>query len=212
MKVKGKFITIEGGEGAGKSTNLIFIRQYLKAAEKKVVLTREPGGTSVGEKIRDVLLDKKQIDISNDTELLMMFAARAQHIEHVILPALNAGDWVLCDRFTDATYAYQGGGRGIDNERIATLENWVQGTLRPDLTLLLDLPVEEGMKRANKRSEPDRFEQEKLEFFNRVRNAYLNMARTNTGRYRIVDASTSLENVQEQITQILDEFCVDNIL
>jgi len=210
--VKGKFITIEGGEGAGKSTNLIFIRQYLKAAEKKVVLTREPGGTSVGEKIRDVLLDKKQIDISNDTELLMMFAARAQHIEHVILPALNAGDWVLCDRFTDATYAYQGGGRGIDNERIATLENWVQGTLRPDLTLLLDLPVEEGMKRANKRSEPDRFEQEKLEFFNRVRNAYLNMARTNTGRYRIVDASTSLENVQEQITQILDEFCVDNIL
>lgn len=210
--MKGKFITIEGGEGAGKSTNLIFIRQYLKAAEKKVVLTREPGGTSVGEKIRDVLLDKKQIDISNDTELLMMFAARAQHIEHVILPALNAGNWVLCDRFTDATYAYQGGGRGIDNERIAILENWVQGTLRPDLTLLLDLPVEEGMKRANKRSEPDRFEQEKLEFFNRVRNAYLNMARTNTGRYRIVDASTSLENVQEQITQILDEFCVDNIL
>lgn len=205
--MNGKFITIEGGEGAGKSTNLDFIHQYLKSAGKKIVLTREPGGTPVGEKIRGILLDKKQSDLGDDTELLMMFAARAQHIEQVIRPALNSGEWVLCDRFTDATYAYQGGGRGIADARIKTLENWVQGSLKPDLTLLLDLPVEEGMLRANKRSEPDRFEQEQHEFFNRVRNAYLNMAKTNSGRYRIVDASTSLEKVQQQITQILDEFC-----
>lgn len=205
--MKGKFITVEGGEGAGKSTNLDFIYQYLKSVGNKIVLTREPGGTPVGEKIREVLLDKKQSDLGNDTELLLMFAARAQHIEQVIRPALNNGEWVLCDRFTDATYAYQGGGRGITDERIKTLENWVQGSLKPDLTFLLDLPVEDGLLRANKRSEPDRFEQEQHEFFNRVRNAYLNMAKTNPGRYRIVDASISLEKVQQQIIRILDAFC-----
>jgi len=205
--VKGKFITVEGGEGAGKSTNLAFIHLHLKAAGKTVVLTREPGGTAVGEKIRELLLDKKQSTLGNDTELLLMFAARAQHIEEVILPALNRGDWVLCDRFTDATYAYQGGGRGIAIDRIKILEQWVQGSLKPDLTLLLDLSVEEGMQRASERSEPDRFEQEKNDFFNRVRDCYLQMAQTNSERYRIVDASLSLDNVQQQISHILDAFC-----
>ncbi len=203
----GKFITVEGGEGAGKSTNLDFIHQYLLQAGKKVVMTREPGGTPVGEKIRELLLDKQQASISDNAELLLMFAARAQHLEQVILPALQAGSWVLCDRFTDATYAYQGGGRGIDNARIATIENWVQGEIRPDLTVLLDLPIEEGLKRAGERSEPDRFEQEKHDFFHRVRQAYLDLAKTNPERYRIVDASTSLVDVQKQISHILETFC-----
>jgi dTMP kinase len=205
--VVGKFITVEGGEGAGKSTNLDFIHQYLLQAGKKVVMTREPGGTPVGEKIRELLLDKQQASISDNAELLLMFAARAQHLEQVILPALQAGSWVLCDRFTDATYAYQGGGRGIDNARIATIENWVQGEIRPDLTVLLDLPIEEGLKRAGERSEPDRFEQEKHDFFHRVRQAYLDLAKTNPERYRIVDASTSLVDVQKQISHILETFC-----
>lgn len=207
--MKGKFITVEGGEGAGKSTNLDFIHQYLLQAGKKVVMTREPGGTPVGEKIRELLLDKQQTSLSDNAELLLMFAARAQHLEQVILPALQAGSWVLCDRFTDATYAYQGGGRGIDNARIATIENWVQGEIRPDLTVLLDLPIEEGLKRAGNRSEPDRFEQEKHEFFHRVRQAYLDLAKTNPERYRIVDASTSLVDVQKQISHIFDTFCAD---
>ena len=208
--MKGKFITVEGGEGAGKSTNLDFIHQYLLQAGKKVVMTREPGGTPVGEKIRELLLDKQQTSISDNAELLLMFAARAQHLEQVILPALQAGSWVLCDRFTDATYAYQGGGRGIDYARIATIENWVQGEIRPDLTVLLDLPIEEGLKRAGDRSEPDRFEQEKHDFFHRVRQAYLDLAKTNPERYRIVDASTSLVDVQKQISHILETFCADN--
>ena len=207
--MKGKFITVEGGEGAGKSTNLDFIHQYLLQAGKKVVMTREPGGTPVGEKIRELLLDKQQTSLSDNAELLLMFAARAQHLEQVILPALQAGSWVLCDRFTDATYAYQGGGRGIDNARIATIENWVQGEIRPDLTVLLDLPIEEGLKRAGNRSEPDRFEQEKHEFFHRVRQAYLDLAKTNPERYRIVDASTSLVDVQKQISHIFETFCAD---
>lgn len=207
--MNGKFITVEGGEGAGKSTNLDFIHQYLLQAGKNVIMTREPGGTPFGEKIRELLLDKKQTAISDDTELLMMFAARAQHLQQVILPAINAGNWVLCDRFTDASYAYQGGGRGIALDKITVLENWVQGALRPDLTLLLDLPVEEGLKRASKRSEPDRFEQEQQEFFNRVRDVYLSMAKSHPERYRIVDASRPLVEVQQQISDCLDRFFSD---
>jgi len=166
---KGLFITLEGGEGAGKSTQLAYIRQRLEAAGVTLHVTREPGGTPLGEQIRELLLDHRQTDMATDTELLLMFAARAQHLAERIRPALAAGEWVLCDRFTDATYAYQGGGRGIDSQRIAVLENWVQGTLRPDLTLLLDLPVNVGMARANGRGELDRFEREQQAFFDRVR-------------------------------------------
>jgi len=207
--MKGKFITVEGGEGAGKSTNLDFIHQYLQSKGKDVLVTREPGGTSVGEKIRELLLDKRQSSISDNTELLLMFAARAQHLDQLILPALQAGSWVLCDRFTDATYAYQGGGRGIDKARIAIIEDWVQGELRPDLTLLLDLPIEAGLKRAGERSQPDRFEQEKSVFFHCVREAYLALAKTYPERFRIVDASKPLIDVQKQIAGILDKFCPD---
>lgn len=202
---QGKFITIEGGEGGGKSTNIAFIRQYLERAGINVVQTREPGGTSLGEKIRGLLLDPENKSMADSTELLLMFAARAQHLEEVIKPQLAQGNWVLCDRFTDATYAYQGGGRGMSTGRIAALENWVQGDLRPDATLLLDLPVEVGMQRAGARGEFDRFEREKLEFFERVRSAYLGLARENPGRYQIIDAEPPLEIVQDSIKHVLDE-------
>ena len=167
----GRFITVEGSEGVGKSSNLDFIESLLREAGKDVVRTREPGGTELGETLRGILLDARQKAICDDAELLLMFAARAQHLAEVIRPALAAGKWVLCDRFTDATYAYQGGGRGIPFDRIAVLEQWVQGDLRPDLTLLLDMPVEAGLARAGARSEPDRFEQEQTTFFERVRRA-----------------------------------------
>jgi len=203
--MSGKFITIEGIEGVGKTTNINFIEQYLRQAGKDILLTREPGGTVIGEKIRALLLDAKQAHIEDDAELLMMFAARAQHLAELIKPALEENKWVICDRFTDATYAYQGGGRGIAFERIAQLEQWVQGELRPDVTLLLDLPVQQGLERAGQRSEPDRFEREKTEFFERVRRAYLDMARAEPQRYRMIDASVALTEVQAQVQTILDE-------
>jgi len=203
--MRGKFITIEGGEGVGKTTNINFIQELLSQAQVDFISTREPGGTPFAEKIRDLLLDAKQTRISDDTELLMMFAARAQHLAELILPALDKGQWVICDRFTDATYAYQGGGRGIDNDRIKVLEDWVQGDLRPDLTLLLDVPVEVGMKRASERSAPDRFEQEQNEFFQRVRTAYLQRAEAEPQRYRVIDASLALDAVQSQIRTVLEE-------
>lgn len=199
----GKFITIEGGEGVGKTTNIDFIKAMLNEAGIDFIATREPGGTPLAETIRDLLLDAKQQSMSDDTELLLMFAARAQHLNELIKPALESGQWVLCDRFTDATYAYQGGGRGIDNDRIAQLENWVQGELRPDVTLLLDVPVALGMERAANRSEPDRFEQEKLAFFERVRATYLARAEADPDRYRIIDASLALEDVQDQIKDVM---------
>jgi len=202
----GKFITVEGGEGAGKSTNLALIKTLLEASGKEVVMTREPGGTPLGESVRALLLDAKQTEIASDTELLLMFAARAQHLAEVITPALLAGKYVLCDRFTDATYAYQGGGRGISMSRIAQLEQFVQGDVRPDLTVLLDLPVAEGMQRAGERSEPDRFEQEQHDFFEKVRRAYLAMAEQQPTRYRIVDASCSLEAVQQQIRRLFADY------
>lgn len=202
----GRFITVEGGEGGGKSTNLEYVRQRLEQAGKEVVVTREPGGTPLGEAIRELLLDHRQGAMVDDTELLLMFAARAQHLAERIRPSLEAGKWVLCDRFTDATYAYQGGGRGIDRGRIAALEQWVQGGLRPDLTLLLDLPVEQGLARAGQRSQPDRFEREQQAFFERVRAAYLEMARNEPQRYRIIDAGLPLEQVQRQLDAVLDAY------
>lgn len=201
------FITVEGGEGGGKSTNLDFIANYLTEKGYEVVKTREPGGTQLGEKLRDVLLDTNMTAMDSSTELLLMFAARAQHISEVIQPALTAGKWVLCDRFTDATYAYQGGGRKIPMQRIAVLEDWVQAELRPDLTILLDIPVEDGMKRAMARGQQDRFEQEKLSFFERVRQCYLTMAQQQPNRYRVINAAQTLEQVQINIKKVLDEVC-----
>ncbi|MGD2117876.1 MAG: dTMP kinase [Chromatiales bacterium] len=202
----GKFITVEGGEGAGKSSNLEFIRSLLQQAGHEVLYTREPGGTELGEALRNLLLGHKHTGMSDDAELLLMFAARAEHLQQKILPALKAGQWVLCDRFTDATYAYQGGGRGIDPQRIAELESWVQGDMRPDLTLLLDLPVETGLARANQRSEPDRFEVEKTQFFEKVRRAYLAIAAAQPQRVRIINAELPLEQVQAQIAAVMQDF------
>jgi len=202
--VRGKFITLEGGEGAGKSSNLAFIRARLEAAGRKVLVTREPGGTPLAEAIRTLLLSPEHQGMSADCELLLMFAARAEHLVRVIIPALDAGQWVLCDRFTDATYAYQGGGRGVAVERIAQLEAWVQGPLRPDLTLLLDLPVEAGLQRADARGERDRFEQEEEAFFERVRAGYLDRARADPSRFRVIDAAAPLAAVQAQLGQAID--------
>jgi dTMP kinase len=207
--MRGRFITLEGGEGAGKSSNLEHIHHHLSAAGKRVVRTREPGGTPLGEQLRALLLDRSQGAMADDTELLLMFAARAQHLTELIKPALARGDWVLCDRFTDATYAYQGGGRGIERERIRLLEQWVQQELRPDLTLLLDLPVEQGLQRAGARSDPDRFEQEQAAFFQRVRAAYRARAGEEPERFRIIDASRPLAEVQAQIDQVLNAYLAD---
>ena len=206
MNMAGKFITIEGIEGVGKSTNLKFVESILIDSGKKVVVTREPGGTPLAERIRELLLDVNHKSMTSDTELLLMFAARAQHLDELVRPALAAGKWVLCDRFTDATYAYQGGGRNISLERIAVLEDWVQGELRPDLTLLLDIPVEAGLKRAAGRSEPDRFEQEKFDFFNAVRETYLARAKNEPERFRVIDTSPDLHTVQLSIRDVLEDY------
>lgn len=199
----GFFITLEGPEGAGKTTNRAFIAEHLEQQGHQVVLTREPGGTELAEKIRELLLAEHSEPVAVDTELLLMFAARAQHIQQLIRPALAAGKIVLCDRFTDATYAYQGGGRGIDEQRIAVLENFVQGDLRPDLTLLFDLPVNEGMARAKQRGRLDRFEQEQQEFFEAVRQNYLARAEAEPMRFRVIAAQHALAQVQEQLIPIL---------
>jgi dTMP kinase len=203
---RGRFITVEGIEGVGKSTNLEFVRRWLTGKGKSLVVTREPGGTPLGEQIRGLLLDHRQRAMADDTELLLMFAARAQHLHEVIEPELAQGNWVLCDRFTDATYAYQGGGRGIDMARIAALEDWVQGARRPDLTLLLDVPVEIGLARVHQRGERDRFEREQQTFFERVRQTYLGRARQEPQRYRVIDASVTLEEVQAQLATTLEQW------
>lgn len=203
--MRGKFITLEGGEGVGKSTNLTFIRDSLSASGIELVETREPGGTRLGEALRAVLLGDEAEGICPEAELLTMFAARAEHLEKVIKPALEQGQWVLCDRFTDASFAYQGGGRGLAFERIEQLESWVQGDLRPDLTILLDAPVEVGMARAAARGEADRFEREPKAFFEAVRNAYRTRAEQNPERYAVVDAAVGLVEVQGQIAGVLEE-------
>ena len=204
--MKGRFITVEGGEGVGKTTNLQFIQALLEKAGMQVHVTREPGGTELGESIRKLLLSPENKGMAADTELLLMFAARAEHLAKLIRPALETGQWILCDRFTDATYAYQGGGRGVSLERIRQLEIWVQQGLAPDMTLLLDVPVELGLRRASERGAPDRFEQEAQVFFERVRASYLDQARLEPSRYRVIDASRTLEEVQGQIAHVLNQF------
>jgi dTMP kinase len=200
--MNGKFITIEGIEGVGKTTNIGFIRKLMSRAGKDFIVTREPGGTPLGEAIRGLLLDPEYSGMDPGCELQLMFAARAEHLAKVIWPAIAAGRWVLCDRFTDATYAYQGGGRGIAAEKIARLEQWVQGDFRPDITVLLDVPVAVGLERAGNRGLLDRFEQETVDFFERVRHAYLDMAGRYSERYRVVDASQPLDQVQRQLEEV----------
>jgi dTMP kinase len=202
----GKFITVEGIEGAGKTTCMQVVTEVIEHQGINAIHTREPGGTDLGEDLRSLLLGHKHIGMSDDAELLMMFAARAEHIAQKIQPALDDGKWVLCDRFTDATYAYQGYGRGIPLEKIAGLENWVQGELRPDLTLLMDLPVEVGMERAGKRSAPDRFESEAWDFFERIRQGYLSIAAEQPSRVKVIDASQDLPDVQAQVRVAIEDF------
>ena len=202
--MKGKFITIEGGEGAGKSTMMDRLADWLEYHGHRVVRTREPGGTDLAEKIRAILLDDQHGELSGQSELLLVFASRAQHLEELIRPALARGDTVLCDRFTDASWAYQGGGRQMPDEWIAALEQMVHGDLQPDLTLLLDLPVEQGLKRASRRGEADRFEQESSGFFKRVRQAYLARAKSSADRFEIIDASGDIDQVWSQIESVLE--------
>lgn len=201
--LRGKFLTIEGTEGVGKSTNLAFVRDWLQAKGIEVIVTREPGGTPLAEEIRALLLAKREESVDETAELLLVFAARAQHIAQVIKPALARGAWVLSDRFTDATFAYQGGGRGLSKEVIGQLEVLVQGELRPDLTLILDIDVELGLNRARQRGELDRFESETLSFFERVRSAYKARAALSPNRYALVDAGQELVAVQADIHRVL---------
>ena len=203
---RGRFITLEGGEGVGKSTNLARVVGWLEARGVEVVRTREPGGTPRAEAIRRLLLDPEEPEpLDDDAELLLVFAARAQHLAQVIRPALARGAWVVCDRFTDATFAYQGGGRGIDSARIAELEAFVQRGLSPDLTLLLDMPMTAAQRRLDQRGERrDRFEQEHAEFFESVRQAYLARAESEPQRFAVIDASGSREVVGEQIESVLE--------
>ncbi len=202
---RGKFITIEGGEGVGKSTNIQFIADYLGQRGIECIVTREPGGTPLAEEIREVLIATRDEPVVSETELLLMFAARAQHLLSKILPAMVSGKWVVCDRFTDATYAYQSGGRGVSEEKVSLLENFVQGNVRPDLTLLLDAPIEIGMARARNRGALDRFETEQTAFFQRVRDNYLRRAAESPERFKIVDATQSLSDVQRSISVHLDK-------
>jgi dTMP kinase len=206
----GKFITLEGIEGVGKTTNRDYIRKLLERAGKTCVETREPGGTPLGEALRELLLQHKHEGMSADAELLMMFAARAEHLHKVILPALRTGKVVLCDRFTEATYAYQGGGRGLNHRKISDLENWVQGDLRPDLTIILDAPVAIGRQRAGQRSTPDRIEKEQNDFFERVRHTYLELARHYPERIAVIDASVDIDKVQDQIDHVFTEHAIIN--
>lgn len=203
---QGLFITLEGVEGAGKSTLMAYAAEYFAEKGKEVIQTREPGGTKTGEQIRAILLDSENETLTDNTELLLMFAARMQHIDEIIKPALSSGHVVICDRFTDATYAYQGAGRGLDMKRIEVLENWIQQGLKPDITLLFDLDVETGLRRANQRSDADRFEQEEIVFFERIRRCYLERAENEPKRFRIIDASQSFEDVKLQIQTILEEY------
>lgn len=204
---RGKFITLEGSEGVGKTTSLNYIKELIESKGHKVLVTREPGGTPLAEDLRATLLANRQEVVEPEAELLMMFAARAQHVNQIIKPALENGDWVLCDRFVDASYAYQGGGRGLSFSRINEIEQWTLQGFAPDLTLLLDMSVEEGMARTRQRGTPDRFETEKTEFYQRIREAYLQRASQYSERIHIVDAAPEVEQVQLSIKALLQEFC-----
>lgn len=203
---RGKFITIEGQDGAGKSTNVAVVEHCLQQHNISYVHSREPGGTPLGEQLRTLLLNTTDNSIGDMAELLMIFAARAQHIEKVIEPALSSGQWVLCDRFTDATYAYQGAGRQMGSHHIVELEKLVQGDLRPDLTLLLDIPVELGESRAGQRSEPDRFELQQQAFKHNVRNCYLDRATKDPHRIKVIDSSLSIDEVKQQVDNVMTTY------
>ncbi len=206
---RGKFITIEGIEGVGKSTNMSILVDSLETAGRKVLTTREPGGTPLAEDIRDILMNRGDEPVPEIAEVLLMFAARSFNVNNVIVPALDAGTWVVCDRFTDSTRAYQGGGRGIPMETIDRVADWVHGDTWPDVTILLDAPVEIGMERAGRRSEPDRFEQERHDFFQRVRECYLQLAINEPDRFVVIDTTRSLEEVADDmralVAQIIDD-------
>ena len=202
----GRFITIEGIEGVGKSTNVDFIANFLRKSGKQVIETREPGGTPVAEKIRDILLNSRPDELSGISELLLMFAARASHLNDLVIPAINRGKWVVSDRFTDATYAYQGGGREMELTTISQLKHLVQGPLTPDLTILLDAPPELTVERRQKRGTTDRFETEDLAFFTRVRNGYLAIAEAEPERLKVIDATVALPQVQSQIEAVLKTY------
>ncbi len=201
---KAKFISLEGSEGVGKTTSLNYIKSYVESLGHQVLVTREPGGTPLAEEIRNLLLEKRDENVNASAELLLMFASRIQHIENVIKPALKKGLWVISDRFVDASYAYQGGGRGLGFDRIAEIEKWSMGDFLPDLTLLLDMSVEEGMARTRLRGDSDRFEDEKIQFFQTIRKAYLDRANISNGRIKIIDASPKAELVQIAIKKELD--------
>lgn len=204
---KGRLITVEGGDGAGKTTHLDYLEDLLKEAGIDYVRTREPGGTAIGEKIRDLILKSDDSELSDQTELLLIFATRMEHIHSVINPALRVGKWVLCDRFTDATYAYQGGGRGIDLEKIARLEEWVQEGLTPDLTMLLDLPVEMGFSRTlASGGGTDRFEKQTRDFKEAVRAMYLTLASNHPIRIKVIDSNQSIKQVQRALRHEFLEF------
>ncbi|MBB6092102.1 dTMP kinase [Povalibacter uvarum] len=207
--MRGKFITIEGGEGVGKSTQIAFVREWLLAQGRETVFTREPGGTPRAERLRELLLENSGETMPDECELLMVFAARSTHLANVIRPALERGAWVVCDRFTDATYAYQGGGRGMDVSQIATLEQWVQKDLRPDLTLLLDAPLDLTSSRAQHRNTTigttDRFEREQREFFERVRSTYRARAQREPNRIVVIDASVERDQVSASIRAAIEK-------
>ncbi|MDJ0794424.1 MAG: dTMP kinase [Woeseiaceae bacterium] len=200
---RGKFITIEGIEGVGKSTNMATLVEALESAGHKVLTTREPGGTPLAEDIRDILKNRGDEPVPEIAEVLLMFAARSFNVNNVIVPALDAGTWVVSDRFTDSTRAYQGGGRGIPMDTIDLVADWVHGDTWPDVTILLDAPVEVGMDRAGRRSEPDRFEQERHDFFQRVRECYLQLAINEPERFVVIDTTRSLEEVEHDIRTLV---------
>lgn len=205
--MRGKFITLEGIDGAGKSTQLVWLASCLERRGIAYKVTREPGGTPAGEKLRELLLDRNQ-QLHPDTEALLMFAARREHLAKVVVPALEQGLWVVCDRFTDATFAYQAGGSGLEWERVAMLETWVQGGLQPDLTLYFDVTPQVGRGRTDAARAPDRFEKEGDAYFERVRNAYLRRAREFPERIRIIDAAKSISDIQIELENILISICL----
>ncbi|MCH7536660.1 MAG: dTMP kinase [Proteobacteria bacterium] len=202
---RGKFISFEGIEGVGKSTNIDVLVKCIEASGRQVLTTREPGGTPLAEEIRELLVGHGEEQMSEIAELLLVFAARSQHVNNVILPALEAGKWVVCDRFSDSSRAYQGGGRGIPMDTIDRLADWVHGDTWPDLTILLDAPVEVGMERANKRGAPDRFEREQHDFFERARECYLQLANAEPGRFAVIDANRNLADVRADIVLLAEE-------
>jgi len=204
--MRGKFITLEGIDGAGKSTHLRRIARFLRRRGVKLKVTREPGGTTAGEKLRRLVLGSKG-GLNPETETLLMFAARREHLDKVIVPAIAAGQWVLCDRFTDATYAYQAAGSGVSWKKIGVLERWTQEGLQPDLTILFDVSPNLGRRRAGRRKNPDRFEREKGAYYRRVRNAYLKRARENPRRVKVIDSSRSLAEVDKQLQKLLLSYC-----